>query len=247
MRSLLLLTVLLCGSLAFAKAKKDPRSSETIEAEREREFTIPVPQSEIKLEPLRYVPPRPVEMAFGVSTWAPQNLTRSSYTGAVSRFERNRLPALELDRIGEIWAFDQEGIVISSVIGMSYFTMDRTVGRTVGSTSAGSSTETLNFYMGRVGVQSSWLHILPWHLEPNMSFSVLPTWLSARKSQYENAIAVFGLPYEAKAGILWRINPQDRAEFGDISVGVSGQAVSGTIAGSSMKGIGILGELRLSL
>jgi hypothetical protein len=247
MRLTILVSVLIFGSLASAAATKDKRSSETIETEREREFAIPVPQSEIKMEPLRYVAPRPVDLALGASSWVPENLTRGSYTGKVSRFERNATPAVSLNRIGEFASFDNGALVLSSKIGITYFTMDRTTDRDNSAAPAGTSTETLGFFMGRAGIESSWAKLLPWHLEPNMSFSLLPTWLSAHKSQYENGVAVFGLPYEATAGLLWRINPSERPDFGDMSVGVSAQAVSGTIAGSSLKGFGILGELRVSL
>ena len=51
-----LMILLLSGAFAFADSKP---SSETRAAEKEREFAVPVPQSEIKLEPLRFVPPPP--------------------------------------------------------------------------------------------------------------------------------------------------------------------------------------------
>jgi hypothetical protein len=249
LRSTFVLALSLFTVSAFAanKKAKDPRSSETIETERVREFSIPVPQSEIKLEDMRYVAPRPVDIAVNVSSWVPENLTRDSYSGKVSRFERGETPSLSLNRIGQFVALDNGGLILSSKIGISYFTMDRTTGRSAGHASAGSSTETLNFLMGRVGVESAWPTLLPWGLEPNMSFSVLPTWLSAHESQYEDKFAVFGLPYEATAGILWRSNGKRTGEFGDLSFGVSGQAVSGNVAGSSLKGLGVLGELRVSL
>src|SRR4051794_27166754 len=110
MRSLLLIA-LLAGSTSFAerpskavKAAKDPRSSEAIATETEREFSIPVPQSEIKLESLRYKPARPIDLEISSSTWVPENLTRSSYLGQVSRFEKGDTPNLSVNFIKEVYA-----------------------------------------------------------------------------------------------------------------------------------------------
>jgi hypothetical protein len=248
MRFTSLVILMLAGTLAFAApAVKDKRSTETIATETDREFAIPVPQSEIKMEEMRFKPSPPVDLAVSASSWVPSNFTRGGYAGAVSKFGNSGAPPLSVNRIGQFMSLDNGAVNLSSKIGFTYFTMDRTTARDDGSVVAGTSTESLSFFMGRVGIESDWTKILPWHLEPNMSFSLLPTWVSASKSQYEGKVSAFGLPYEATAGLLWRINPSERPDFGDISVGVSAQTVSGTIAGSSLKGLGILGELRVSL
>jgi hypothetical protein len=246
-RIFLILSLVLSANFAFAKPeKKSKPSSEMLATEREREFSIPVPQSEIKMEPLRYKAPRPVELSVGASSFAPENFVRGTYTGRAVAFEKGDLPSVSINRMGEI-ANLAGGMQVSSKIGVSYFAMERSVGRSIGVASAGNSTETMNFIMGRVGIESSWASLLPWGFEPNLSVAVLPTFITAHKSQFEDNVSSFGLPYEATAGLLWRAKGDRPAEFGDVSVGVFGQAVGGTVAGSNMKGLGVLGELRVSL
>ena len=239
---LMLITIF---SLTSFAAKKS-RVKESVESDKEQVISVPVPKSEIQLEPLRFAPPRPVEFEFGLSTWEPRNFTRSSYTGEESKFAKNNLPALSFNRLGQIATWDN-GIILSGKVGLSYLSLARSADSQLANAPTGELTETVNIFMARAGAEGSWLHVLPWGLEPNVSFSVLPTFLTAEKSGFENGINAFGLPIEASLGILWRTGTRATLSRGDFSVGVAGQVISGSVGGSSLYGFGIEGELRISL
>jgi hypothetical protein len=245
LRSNVLLIALLSGSLAFASGKDNEPSSESRAGDTVREFAVPVPQSEIKLEPMRYVPPPPIEFSFGASTYMPNNFTRASYTGAVSRFDRTDLPSLSINRHQNFFEA-ANGFTIGSEYGLTYLQLSRSVGRVIFNSDAGISTESVNFYMVRAGLEAGWRHLLPYNFEPNLTFALLPTWMAGNRSQFEDSVGVFGLPYEASVGILWRA-PQGQSHFGNMTIGISGTQLSGNIGGSSLSGLGLSGELRVSL
>lgn len=242
MRILTAAVALMVGTATFAAEMK--RSSESIASETEKEFTVPVPKSEIALEPLRFKPSRPSEYSISATTWVPENFTRNSYLHKVSAFQKTDIPALTLNRFSEIYT--GANLNISSKLGLTYLQMQRTADRSM-TLLDGPGTETMNFVMARAGVESAWPNILPWGFEPNMSFAVLPTWITAQESVFEDGVGEFGLPFEATAGLLWRSPARASIYRGDLSVGVSYQAVNGTIGGSSLRGHGVLGELRISL
>jgi hypothetical protein len=243
LRCLIVLALILSGGLAFAA--DDKPSSETQQSETERQFSIPVPMSEIKLEPLRFVPPNPTEMAFGASTWTPRNFARGSYTGAVSRFDRGDVPSVSITRIQQV-LIEPNGFTLSTKLGIGYASLQRSTERTIFNSDAGRSTEDINLFSARVGLEATWAHLLPWGFEPDLSMAALPTWMTGSKSQFEDSVGAFGLPYELTLGILWRA-PRGASHFGNISVGVAGQEIIGNVGGSSMTGFGIVADLRVTL
>jgi len=240
-----LVIALLSGSLAFAASAKDEPSSETKAGDTVREFAVPVPQSEIKLEPMRYVPPPPVEFSFGASTYMPSNFTRSSYTGDVSRFDRTGIPSLTINRHQNIYEA-ANGFTVGTLFGLTYMQLNRSVNRVIFNADAGTSTETVNFYMLRAGLEAGWQHLLPWNFEPDLSVAILPTWMAGDRSQFEDSVGVFGMPYEASLGVLWRA-PRGPSHFGNLTIGISGTQTYGNVGGSSMSGLGFSGELRVSI
>src|SRR3569623_1132598 len=109
----------------------------------------------------------------------------------------------------------------------------RSVGRVIFNADAGTSTETVNYYMVRAGHEASWQHLLPWSFEPDFSVAILPTWMARDRSQFEDSVGVFSVPYEASLGLLWRA-PRGQSHVGNLTIGISGTQTYGNVGGSSM-------------
>lgn len=231
------------AALLAASAHARP-SAEALATETERDFSVPVPKSEISLDRIRFHPKRSSEYMVSVSSYAPEDFERGSYTGKVSTFDTITVPTISVNRLSEIYT--GENLNISLKTGFSYLQMERSGTRKAIGSYEGSVTETMNFFMARAGLESAWPNVLPWGFEPNLSFNALPTWIFAAQSAYEENVGAFGLPLEASVGLLWRSNVNS-TKMGHFSAGVAYQTVSGSIAGSSVRGRGVLGELRITL
>jgi hypothetical protein len=196
------------------------------------------------LEPLRFKPPAPADLEFSVSTVAPRDFERSSFTGAASRLVIGSVPALSFNRLGRIAVFSN-GITLQSKLGLTYMGLSRSTVTSFENVSEGSGQQDLNIFMLRAGVEASWKDLLPWGFEPNVSVSVLPSWATAQESVYEHSLSATGLPYEGTLGFVWR-SAHDQG-LGGLSLGVAGEAMGGRIGSSSMAGIGVEGLMRIAL
>lgn len=211
----------------------------------EREWTVVVPRSEINVSNETRKPKRPAEFSVSFSNWAPEDYQRGSYNSGHSKLERTSLPALSVNRLGEV--FTSENLNLSTKFGGTYAQLERTTEYVAGSALTYSGEQRINFWMFRVGLESAFPKVLPWGFEPNMSFSAIPTWVTAQRSVYEDNVSGFGVPLEATVGLLWRTPLRASLLRGDLSLGVAYQTVSGSIEGSNLRGKGVLGELRISL
>jgi hypothetical protein len=244
MRRLIYLICLAFGLSAAAANSTFPK--ETVESDKERVITVPVPQAQIEVHPPQIAPPRPLEFEFNASTWSPVGFTRGSYTGEVSRLEKNDVPALSINRYSELAGFGG-GVTLSTLFGLSYLGLERSKSQSLGPAANGTVTQNVNLIMARAGLATEWGSALPWGISPVMSFALLPTWATADQSAYEKSVGAFGVPVEASVGLLWRTSMRASLMRGDMSFGVSAQAISGSVGGSSMKGNGIEGVFRISL
>ncbi len=240
--NLRLICVLAIFAATAANAATSKKSHESQASEKEQAFSVAVPKSQMDLEPLRYVPPRPVDVEMGISSWEPENFARGSYSGRVSKFERSGVPSLSLNRLGEIYAWSS-GLILRSKLGLSYMALERSETSLAGGLSTGSSVQTLNMFSGRAGFELAWTHLLPWNFEPSVSVAVLPTILNGDQSEFEKGVSAFGTPWEATLGLFWRSNLMGQ----DIGAGVAGHAVRGSVGGSSLAGYGVQGAFRISL
>lgn len=240
------MVVTLISSPSWAATKKKKKEKESPTQAVEQTMTVPVPKSEINVEAIRFKPPRPSELEFRVSSFVPESFERGSYTGRRSAFVKGDFPNVGVTQYNEVVSWDN-GLRVSSMIGLSYLQLVRTNSIEVHGLSSGSDTQTISLFMGRLGASTEWNRVIPWGFSPNVGLSLLPSWATAGTSSFEKGVSVFGLPASASAGLLWRSGSSLSAIRGNMSIGVSGEVVRGSVGGSSVDGVGVNGEFRISL
>ena len=102
----LLVLGLVMGESSFG-AKKSKESKPEPDAD---VFTIAVPQSQLKLEPMEIKPPKPIAVELSVSPYAPDHFARTDFRGHSSEFVRTPTPLLSLNQITE-WSHLENGLV----------------------------------------------------------------------------------------------------------------------------------------
>ena len=233
MGKVILTAILICGPFAvFAY-------------EEEREISVAVPRTELQLESYNHKKKRASEFSISASNYAPENYRRGSYAGGESQLKPTSVPSIGLTRIAELYS--EENLHLSSKLGGGFMQLERSTPQVPGSSLTFSGSQRVNFMSLRLGVESAFPKVLPWGLEPNMSFSALPTWVTAQRSVYEDTVGGFGIPLEATVGLLWRTPLRASLIRGEMSFGVAYQTVSGSIDRSNLRGKGVLGEFRISL
>ncbi len=233
------LIVLWLASLASAApASNAPKPESTA-------FSVEVPRSELALPPLERENEAAADKSWsmGLSTWAPDNFTRGTYSGSTSSLRRGSLPYFFGEVGAPLW---RPGGVVSARFGLGYSVLERSGPAATGGLNA-APLEELRLIQLRLGgeYETSGLGSV---LYPYAGLAVLPTFGMASKSQFEDRVSVFGLPMEASAGI--RLRPgflRDFWSFRNGTLGLGGHYVFGTMDGSSLRGLGAQGYLQVSL
>jgi hypothetical protein len=204
---------------------------------------VPVPKSELDLEPIRASLSPPAEFEISASNFFPARFSRGGHFGD-STYDGIGMPFLSLNRLSEFQTF-ANGISLASKFGVSYLGLKRSTESNVGDYSTGRTDQQINILLVRLGVESGWARLLPWGFEPSLGVALLPAWEFGEQSRYEDGVSGVGFPLEGTLGLLWRSSA--RGESGSFSFGLEAQEIYGAVGGSKMNGAGLQGEFRISL
>jgi hypothetical protein len=194
--------------------------------------------------------PNAIDWAIGTSMWTPNSFNRPSLLQSNSNFTSNSVPQISLTRIAPItYAL---GGVIESEMGASYSQLSRTGLMANGSGYTGA-TEEVNLASVKIGVGYRAPNIFTHYLQPAAEISLLPTWVSSEKNQFEaEGISAVGVVVEASISLLYC--PDFMQKGGELSYKNTGEGIglgytitSGTVGGSDLSGGGVEAILRLSL
>jgi hypothetical protein len=230
----------------LAEAANRGKVRKTDDPGKEQVVTISVPRSELILPPMASIVVVPAEVELSASNWAPDDFTKSSYEAGASRFIANGLPLLSVNRVHQMVQLGN-GFSLASKLGFSYLGMQRTIPLVIGGNHINDSTQQLNLFMGRMGLEVAWKNFLPWGVEPVLGASVLPSWASASATAVENSFSGFGAPLELTVGLMWRTGSGFGLFDGKLSLALGATGIYGSIAGSNVAGRGVAAALRISL
>lgn len=199
------------------------------------EVSLPIPQSEFDLD--TYVPEMkpqsPVSVEFSASTWAPREFTRSTYSGSEDEFDSGDVPFLAINRIAPLTEKTQ---YVYSKLGVSAATLNR-------------GPQDLSLFGLRVGAELRSPCYFSDVVEGYAGLSALPTLALGSRSQLENKVNEFGVPFEATLGALFSPSflPGPSVGAKRTSIGLGVHYLFGSVGGSKVDGLGAQGSLRVDL
>ncbi len=229
-------------ALAAKKTKKvlPPKEEQQI-------FNLPLSQSEIQIIKVVPIERNPRSFELSASSWAPKNFALSSYLSDTSDFNRAGLPLVSANYISKYADLGSQG-ELSTKVGISYLSLDRTAGYGISASSPQIAHESLNLFSLRLGAEYIAHHALPFHLEPAIGLYILPTWMVASRTELDNGVSAYGFPVEANLDLLY--DSQSLSKMigsADLILGIGIQEVYGSVSGSDMSGFGLQGIFRLRM
>lgn len=206
--------------------------------ERER-ITVPVPRSELKIEPVESKAPEFDSMELGFSSWKPKDFERKDYRHQSSAFSRS-FPQVSLNYRSP-FLFAARGANLAYLAGVSYASLERTG---IALSRPAEVTQTLHLYQARAGLEYNGPKLR--FLAPYLRFSLLPTLLLAPDSELESSVSALGLGLEAAGGLLL-LSDYEILGFKQLTLGLGGQYLFGSVDDSQLKGWGFQAFLRFGL
>jgi hypothetical protein len=201
---------------------------------------VPVPRSELKIEMPENSNPEPNTVEIAYSTWEPKDFRRKDYRGVSGKFETS-FPQLSLN-YSTPFLFTANGGNLRAKFGLSSASLERK-GLALGRNA--EVEQTLNLYSARAGLEFDGPMFASF-LQPYAAFALMPTLGLSSQSELEESVSVFGLPFEANAGLMARTG-WEFLGFTHTTFGLGGQYVFGTLDSSEMSGWAIQGFVRVGL
>lgn len=209
------------------------------------EFSVAIPSSEIELkQPEEDTTGEGSSIEVALSSWSPSNFTRKTYLGQTGSFHAGTIPYVSLN-VRYPFAHYSNGANLAVKAGFSGTNLERegSVGLTGGTV---NSTQTLNLFMARAGVEYQALRFS--FLQPYVGLALLPSVALSAKSTFEDRVSAFGVPLEGTLGLIAR--PQlfkDLLGLTHGALGIGAHYIFGSIDESRLNGLGVQGFFQLSL
>lgn len=201
---------------------------------------VPVPRSELKIELPEADDRDPNTVEIAVSTWEPSDFRRQDYRRVEGKFERS-LPQISLN-YSTPFLFTANGGNLRAKVGLSLGALDR---KGLALVRNAEVEQTLNLYSARAGLEFDG-PVFASFLQPYAGLALMPTLGLSSQSELEDSVSVFGLPFEASAGLLLKTT-WDFLGFTHTTFGLGGQYIFGSLDSSEMSGLGAQVFVRVGL
>jgi hypothetical protein len=246
-----LVFISLAALSSFAFAAKKAQTEPAVDPNVDQSYSVPVQATGVEITTSREeYNPSAIDYAISTSSWLPGSFNRPSLLSTNSNFGEASLPQITIARIAPV-TFALGGI-IESEMGVSYAQLSRTGLLDTGSGPA-SATETLNVTSLKVGAAYRRPSLGTRYLQPSIELSLLPTWISGQKSEFEaNGVSAVGVIFEGSLSLLYcpdfmqKGNGLSYKNTGE-GFGVGYTQTVGSVGGSDLSGGGLQAILRMSL
>lgn len=201
---------------------------------------VPVPRSELQIEIPEESDREPSTVEIAISSWKPSDFRRKDYRGTNGRFNSS-LPQFSLN-YSTPFLFMANGGNLRAKFGLSASSLER---KGLNLSRNAEVEQSLNLYSARAGLEFDG-PVFASLLQPYAALALMPTLGLSNQSELEDSVSVFGLPFEANAGLLvktgWEVLGFTHATFG-----LGGQYIFGTLDSAEMAGWGLQGFVRVGL
>lgn len=201
---------------------------------------VPVPRSELQIEMPETSDREPSTVELAYSTWEPKDFRRKDYRGANGKFETS-FPQLSLNYSAP-FLFMANGGNLRAKFGLSTASLERR-GLALGRNA--EVDQTLNLYSARAGLEFEG-PVFAAFLQPYAAVALMPTLGLSSQSELEDSVSVFGLPFEANAGLMAKTG-WEFLGFTQTTFGLGGQYIFGSLDGAEMAGWAFQGFVRVGL
>lgn len=248
MKSLFALLVVLSLAAPAAHAAKKKKAAPPVEVD--RNFSVPVPSTELYLstKPNEDLGPAIASFELAVSSWSPKEFTRPTYGRVTTKFSSAGLPMISLNRLAPLFLKGDgvEGQGLHSRLGLSFARLERSGQFTLGSTFVTS--QTMNLLFVRLGAQYLGPRFFKSVAQPFAEFSLLPSLALSSQSQLEGSVSRLGLPLEAGLGLMaYPSFLKDFLGMRNGAIGIGAQYIFGTVDNSKLNDLCAQGFLRLDI
>jgi hypothetical protein len=221
------------SSTAFAAQKKlyqpeDPNS-----------VTVDLNRSDLTIAPQEQDVMRSSSIGAGISTWSPNHFSLPSNISSTGAFSRIGSPGVYVTYFTPVLNRD-----VNFKAGLNWIGLTRTGSLADSSVVSTTTSQDVNVFSVRVGLEYDPHAIASRVFTPYVSGALLPSFAITTQTAFDDGNNYFGIPVELAVGSRVSLNGFGLKGW---DLDVNGNAVAGTINGSSVAGFGIEAGVRVIL